>query len=146
MNQEADRQKTRLSMKIEGMHCASCVASIEKTLLSQDGVIKATVSLLDEKAVVEYNPDYVNRVDLEKAVETTGYRARRSTMTLTISGEPTEVNWFQITDSLNKVHGVISNKTFPESKRLLLDYDDDLVTFKIIRKTIKELGFEIEAS
>ncbi len=146
MNEEADSEKTRLSMKIEGMHCASCVASIEKTLLSQDGVIKATVSLLDEKAVVEYNPDSVNRAELEKAVDSTGYRARRSTMTLTISGEPTEANWFQITDSLNIVPGVISTKTFPESKRLLLDYDDDLVTFKIIRKTLKELGFDIESS
>ncbi|MHA1666596.1 MAG: cation transporter, partial [Candidatus Thorarchaeota archaeon] len=45
MNQEIDGKKQRMSMKIEGMHCASCVATIEKTLLAKDGVIKATVSL-----------------------------------------------------------------------------------------------------
>lgn len=139
-------QSSRLTLRIEGMHCASCVATIEKTLLSQDGVIKASVSLLDEKAVVEYMPDSINRTDLEKAVDSTGYRARRSTMTLTISGEQTEENWFQITDSLNLLPGVISAKPFPESKRLLLDYDEDLVTFKIIRNKLKELGFEIEDS
>lgn len=146
MNQEIDSKKQRISMKIEGMHCASCVATIEKTLLAKDGVIKATVSLLDEKAVVEYDPDSVNRADLEIAVDTTGYRARRSTMTLTLSGEPTEDNWVQITDSLNSLPGVISTKHFPESKRLLLDYDEDLVTFKIIRNSLKEFGFEIEDS
>jgi len=146
MSQETSENKQRMSLKIEGMHCASCVATIEKTLLAKDGVIKATVSLLDEKAVVEYDPDFVNRADLEKAVDTTGYRARRSTMTLTISGEPTEDNWLQMTGSLKELPGVISAKPFPESKRLLLDYDEDLVTFKIIRNTLKELGFEIEDS
>ena len=146
MSQETSDNKQRMSLRIEGMHCASCVATIEKSLLSKDGVIKASVSLLDEKAVVEYDPDFVNRAELEKAVDTTGYRARRLTMTLTISGEPTEANWSQITESLNVLPGVISTNVFPESKRLLLEYDDDLVTFKIIRKTLKELGFEIEDS
>ncbi|TET09398.1 MAG: heavy metal translocating P-type ATPase [Candidatus Thorarchaeota archaeon] len=139
-------QSSRLTMRIEGMHCASCVATIEKSLLSQDGVIKASVSLLDEKAVVEYNPDAVNRSDLESAVNSTGYRARRATMTLSISGQPTEADWSLIIDSLNVLPGVISTKTFPKSNRLLLEYDEDLVTFKIVRKTLKELGVDIEAS
>jgi len=146
MSQETSDNKQRMSLRIEGMHCASCVATIEKSLLAKDGVIKASVSLLDEKAVVEYDPDFVNRADLEKAVDTTGYRARRLTMTLTISGEPTEANWSLITESLNVLPGVLSTNAFPESKRLLLEYDDDLVTFKIIRKTLKELGFGIEDS
>jgi Cu+-exporting ATPase len=135
-----------MSLKIEGMHCASCVATIEKTLLSQDGVIKANVSLLDEKAVVEYSADAVTRTDLEKAVDSTGYRVRRALMTLTLTVEPTEAQWAKITESLIKIVGVISVKSYPATKRLLIEYDEDLVTFKIIRKKLKELNFELEAS
>ncbi|MHA2235371.1 MAG: heavy metal translocating P-type ATPase [Candidatus Thorarchaeota archaeon] len=144
--QETESAESRMSIRIEGMHCASCVATIEKSLLSQDGVIKASVSLLDEKAVVEYRPDAVNRADLEEAVDSVGYRARRATMTLTFSGERTETDWSQITTSLNKIPGVISTKTYSDLNRLLLEYDEDLVTFKIVRKTIKELGFDLESS
>ncbi|MDF1537836.1 MAG: heavy metal-associated domain-containing protein, partial [Candidatus Thorarchaeota archaeon] len=88
MSQENEPQdeKSRMSMRIEGMHCASCVASIEKTLLNQDGVISATVSLLDEKAIIEFDPTHVNREALEKAVVSTGYRPKRATMALTIPG------------------------------------------------------------
>ncbi|TFG29059.1 heavy-metal-associated domain-containing protein, partial [Candidatus Thorarchaeota archaeon] len=42
-NTKVDKQKQKMSMRIEGMHCASCVATIEKSLLNQDGVISATV-------------------------------------------------------------------------------------------------------
>jgi Cu+-exporting ATPase len=139
-------EASRLSLRIEGMHCASCVATIEKTLLSQDGVIKATVSLLDEKAVVEYSASSVDRSKLEKAVDSTGYRVRRATMTLTLSENPSESQWSEILDSMDIISGVISSSTFPESKRLLIEYDEDLVTFKIVRKTLKELGFELESS
>ncbi|MHA1926444.1 MAG: cation transporter, partial [Candidatus Thorarchaeota archaeon] len=60
--QETVEDKSRLSMRIEGMHCASCVAKIEDALIGQDGVIRASVSLLDEKAVVEYEPQSVDRM------------------------------------------------------------------------------------
>ena len=128
------------------MHCASCVATIEKTLLSQDGVIKASVSLLDEKAIIEYSSDSLDRSILEKAVDSTGYRVRRAGMTLTLVETPSSSEWSEILKSLTDLHGVISVKTFPDSKRLYLEYDEDLITFKIVRKTLKEMGYELESS
>jgi Cu+-exporting ATPase len=118
------------------------VSTIEKTLLSQDGVIKVSVSLLDEKAVIEYKSDSVDRDDLEKAVESTGYRAKRATMSLTISGDPSESEWSSMSTALDEISGILTVRTFPESNRMLIEYDDSLVTYKIIRKTLKEFGFE----
>ncbi|MHA2022443.1 MAG: cation transporter, partial [Candidatus Thorarchaeota archaeon] len=116
MNQEIETNKQRISMRIEGMHCASCVATIEKTLLAQDGVIKASVSLLDEKAIVEYSSETLDRSVLEKAVDSTGYRVRRAAMTLTLVREPSSSEWPQILDSLTELPGIISAKSFQESK------------------------------
>ncbi|TFG32120.1 heavy metal translocating P-type ATPase [Candidatus Thorarchaeota archaeon] len=146
VSQDVDGTKQRMSMRIEGMHCASCVATIEKTLLSQDGVIKATVSLLDEKAIIEYNSDSLDRSTLEKAVDSTGYRVRRASMTLTLVEVPSQSEWSKILESVHNQAGVITAKNFPESKRLYIEYDEDLITYKIIRKTLKDLGFDLESS
>ncbi len=135
-------EKQRMSMKIEGMHCASCVATIEKSLLNEDGVISATVSLLDEKAVIEYDSQRVDRVKLEKAVDATGYRAKRSAMTITISGAETEADWQNLSQALQEQRGVISVRTFPDRHKLLIEYDEDLLTYKIVKKILRGLGFE----
>jgi Cu+-exporting ATPase len=146
MNQEqkAVDDRSRLSLKIEGMHCASCVASIEKSLLNEEGVISATVSLLDEKAVVEYDSTVVDRSRLEKAIESTGYRPIRAAMTLTLAESPAIDEWRRIVEKLNSIRGTITIRTFPDKNRLLIEYDEELLTYKIIKKALREIGFEPE--
>lgn len=135
----------RMSLRIEGMHCASCVASIEKSLLSKDGVIHATVSLLDGKAVVEYDPARVKREDLEEAVESTGYRPLRPTMSLTLSPRPDESEWPNIEAAIREIDGVITARGYPNLGKLIIEYDEELVTSKIVRRRLQELGFEAES-
>lgn len=139
---DGDETKSRMSLKIEGMHCASCVATVEKSLLKQEGVISATVSLLDEKAVVEYESGRVNRATLEQAVNSTGYRARRPTAALTLTPRPQQHEWEQISDKVKRVEGIISVRSYPETGRLMVEYDDDLVTPKIVKRNLKALGYE----
>ncbi len=141
---EAKDKKKRISMKIEGMHCASCVASIEKSLLAQNGVIRATISLLDEKAVIEYEPKQVDRASLEKAIESTGYRPMRPAMTFRLAQKPTEEEWGLIPSRIGDIDGVLNVDTFPKSSRIIVEYDEDLVTLKIVNRALKEMGLEIE--
>jgi Cu+-exporting ATPase len=137
-------ERARMALRIDGMHCASCVATIENSLAGEDGVIKATVSLLDEKAVVEYDPAKVSREQLEKVVDSTGYRAKRLAMTLTVSGSPSASDFSIMEDKLSELQGIITVRTFPDTHRLLIEYDEDLVTYKIIKKTLRNQGFELE--
>ncbi|MFW9803385.1 MAG: cation transporter, partial [Candidatus Thorarchaeota archaeon] len=141
---ETEARASRMSMRIEGMHCASCVAKIEGALTNQDGVIKASVSLLDEKAVVEYESSVVDRSALEKAVESTGYRARRPTMSITLNEASSSLDWNRIMETLEQLEGVISARQFMDTRRILIEYDDDQLTYKIVRKTLKGIGVEIE--
>ncbi len=62
----------RVVLPIEGMTCATCAQKIEKALRSLDGVIKASVSLAAEEAVVEYTPLKVSLTDLKRAVASAG--------------------------------------------------------------------------
>ena len=53
---------------VTGMTCASCVASVEKALKKVKGVSDARINLAAEKAAVDFNPAFVSREDLEKAI------------------------------------------------------------------------------
>src|SRR3989344_5764289 len=66
---------TKKIFSIKGMHCASCVLVIEKSLNKLDGVSKANVNLATEKATVEYDPDKVSDKELSSAVSQVGYKA-----------------------------------------------------------------------
>ena len=50
---DVDEGKERIDFPIVGMHCASCVARVEKALLAKDGVLKASVNLATGKASTE---------------------------------------------------------------------------------------------
>lgn len=63
------------TFSIKGMHCASCVVLIEKSLGDVPGVAKATVNLATEKATVTYDPTRVTEQHLSSAVSSVGYQA-----------------------------------------------------------------------
>jgi Cu+-exporting ATPase len=60
-------------IRVGGMHCASCVANVEKSLQKVPGVVLAGVNLATERATVEYDPERVGTSALEEAVRGAGY-------------------------------------------------------------------------
>lgn len=59
---------------IKGMHCASCVRVIEKSLSRTPGVKNAVVNLATEKATVTYDQDVCKEENISSAVEKVGYK------------------------------------------------------------------------
>lgn len=70
---EATRQTT---LNIEGMHCASCVSSVQQSLEELEGVQEANVNLATESAKVSYS-SHLTLDDFEQAVERAGYKLLR---------------------------------------------------------------------
>lgn len=64
------------SLQIEGMHCAGCAQSVEKSLSGVHGVKEASVNLATEKALVEFDNGTVDEKVLQKAVQDAGYDIR----------------------------------------------------------------------
>jgi len=67
---------TVLTLPVEGMTCASCVARVEKTLKRMDGVENASVNLATEKATVRFDSARVSLDSLKDAVADAGYTLR----------------------------------------------------------------------
>src|SRR3989338_3293565 len=60
--------------KIHGMHCASCVNTIERVLLKTAGVRSASVNFASESALVEFDENIISESELAKIVKSAGYR------------------------------------------------------------------------
>ena len=65
--------KQKIVFNITGLHCASCVASVQKELRGLAGVKVAEVNLALNNATVEYDPEKVSFLQLRKAVEGAGF-------------------------------------------------------------------------
>ena len=70
----APSQSIRLS--VEGMTCASCVATIERSLRGVPGVVDARVNLATEEAIVDVTAGAAGLEQLVAAVTSAGYHAR----------------------------------------------------------------------
>jgi Cu+-exporting ATPase len=71
-----DHERARGTLDVSGMHCASCVGSIEGALSALEGVAEASVNLATERASVVYDPRRTSVRELVDAVERVGYIAR----------------------------------------------------------------------
>ncbi len=70
---ERDSVRT-ITLPVEGMTCASCVARIEKRLKKVDGVSSASANLATEKVDVSFDDRRTDLRTLAAAVEEAGYR------------------------------------------------------------------------
>lgn len=64
----------KLSLPIEGMTCASCVARVEKAIKKIDGVKNVAVNLATEKATVEVEDNRLALDQIKEKVEEAGYK------------------------------------------------------------------------
>src|SRR3989454_5512684 len=62
-----------LTVAIEGMSCASCVAKIEHGLSAVPGVSRAAVNLATEQATVEYQPGVTDPTAIAETIRSLGY-------------------------------------------------------------------------
>lgn len=65
----------KVILQIQGMHCASCAATIENAFKKQAGVKSANVNFASEKAYVEFNPEMTDINKIKNVIKEAGYKA-----------------------------------------------------------------------
>ena len=63
------------TIRVEGMHCKMCSASVAKALEATDGVEKVEVSHERGVAVVQYDDQKVTEAKLREVINSTGFKA-----------------------------------------------------------------------
>ncbi len=81
----------KLQLKIGGMSCSFCVASITKALERMEGVREASVNLAHEEALIEYDPTQVTPTLLKETLLDLGYTVRDARKVRTFEEEEAEL-------------------------------------------------------
>src|SRR5699024_10416504 len=97
---------TNISVGIKGMHCASCVGTVEKALAGVDGVTRAEVNLATERARIHAKQAPPARA-VQNAVAAAGYTVADTTMELRIDGMTCASCVGRVERALNDVPGVL---------------------------------------
>ncbi len=79
----------RAELAVPGLHCAGCIARIERALLDRDGVVTARVNLPTKRVRIEWRDGDITLDDLVETVEQAGFEARVLDAGIdTAAGEP----------------------------------------------------------
>jgi Cu+-exporting ATPase len=129
---------------IEGMTCASCVRTIEKSVENIEGASNISVNLTTEKMSVEFNEDLTNSVI--KAVSDVGYKASLKEdfkhVNIKIAGMTCSTCVNTIEKSLNGTEGVNSVSVNFATETASVSYDPAVLNLEKIQNVIKDAGYE----
>ncbi|MGR3292132.1 MAG: heavy metal translocating P-type ATPase [Paracoccaceae bacterium] len=84
-----------LTLEIESMTCASCVARVEKALKAGGGVLDASVNLATETAAVRYVAGAISTAEIAALASNAGYKAKAKTADRTDKADrkAAEIKW-----------------------------------------------------
>jgi len=135
----------KITLKIGGMSCAACAATIEKALRRVEGVSEAAVNFASEKATVEYDSSQVKQADLINAVESAGYSVvgEKEKAILKISGMSCASCAQNIEKKLNKKKGVVKAAVNFASQTAMVSYDSAMIGVEDLEKVVKDTGYEV---
>jgi copper chaperone CopZ len=68
-----------VTIKVEGMKCAKCSASVTKALKATEGVEEAQVSSDKGEAVIKYDDAKLTEAKLREVINSTGFKAVEDT-------------------------------------------------------------------
>jgi len=64
-----------VTIRVEGMKCAKCSASVSKALKATEGVEEAQVSSDKGEAVIKYDDQKLDEAKLREVINSTGFKA-----------------------------------------------------------------------
>ncbi|KAJ9168490.1 hypothetical protein P3X46_020007 [Hevea brasiliensis] len=153
---EGEEAMKRIQVRVTGMTCAACSNSVESALKSVNGVLRASVALLQNKADVVFNPTLVKDDDIKKAIEDAGFEAEILAEPITFKTKPNGTLLGQFTIGgmtcaacVNSVEGIL--RDLPGVKRAVValatslgevEYDPTVISKDDIVNAIEDAGFE----
>jgi P-type Cu+ transporter len=130
------------TLRITGMHCASCAANSEAALKEVKGVSKASVNIATEKATVEYDPSVTGEGDLRKAIEKAGFGVAASDAELGLIGMHCVTCALTIEKALNESPGVVSAAVNLAAETATIHYNPEATTVSSLRKVVENAGYK----
>jgi len=134
----------RVTLPITGMHCANCVATVERSLKKAGGVSDAAVNYATEQATVSFDPALVKPADLVKQVEDAGYGVVTARVELPITGMTCANCAATVERTLNrKVPGVVQANVNFATERATVEYVPGAASVAEMIRAVEDAGYGV---
>jgi Cu+-exporting ATPase len=131
------------SIRIKGMHCATCTTAVSDALRELEGVKESKVNLATERASVRFDSAKVSRKDLERAIASVGYEVYRDETTFTVGGMHCATCASTIREVLEKTPGVSSATANFALGKVKVEYDSAVVDPGSLAEVIEGAGYKV---
>lgn len=132
-----------MDVPIEGMHCASCVLSVNKTFEREEGVEAVDADLASNKLHITVNPKKMSYDEMDSIVRGLGFELHCDEVTLRIDGMHCASCTMNVENFLIRLDGIFDVKADLTSGTAFVRYDKSKVTIDQMEEVIKKLGFEL---
>ena len=132
-----------MDLPIEGMHCASCVLSVNKTFEKIDGVEEVDADLSANKLHITVDTKKISYEEMEKLIKNLGFELHTDEMTIRIQGMHCASCTMNVENFLLRLDGIFDVKADLTSQSARIRYDSSKVTLNEIDNVITSLGFEL---
>jgi Cu+-exporting ATPase len=142
--------KEKTTIKISGMHCASCAQTIEKALKHEPGIISANVNIATEKATIEYDTDKINLKRISEVIKETGYEPvdlptseKIKEVSLQITGMTCASCAATVEKALKNLKGVKAANVNIATEKATVKYSAGQVSILDLRKAVEDVGYGV---
>ena len=134
--------EAEITMSVVGMHCASCVGRVEKSIRDLDGVAEVSVNLATEKVSVKYDSTKTDPAIFIDAVKAIGYDIPLQTTELAISGMSCASCVVKIEDGLRRTRGVLEASINLGTERAFITHIPG-IGYGDLKRAIESTGYEV---
>ena len=133
----------RIDIPVEGMHCASCAANIERRLHREPGVVSANVNFANQVATVEYDEGQKDVAALVAAIQDSGYEVSALTTIFPVGGMTCASCVARVEKALLRAPGVVSAGVNLATNQATVRYLAGVVTPATLHQAVRDAGFEV---
>ncbi len=139
---EKTQKLKKLKLRITGMTCTTCAATIEKGLAETPGVLQANVNFASEKASIEYDSSRVKLAKIKSTLSQLGYGTATLKSVFSVSGMTCASCVARVEEALSGIPGVISASVNLASEKATVEYIEG-TELASLRQAVKEAGYEL---
>lgn len=134
----------KIEIQVNGMTWASCSSRVEKALNKKEGVEKASVNLLGQKATIEYDSSLLKPIDLVEVIEKSGYEVPLVTKTFLVEGMTCAACSTRVDKALNELEEIEEANVNLSTNKALVKFQSGLLSDEHIIGIIEKAGYKAE--
>lgn len=135
-------EKITATLKISGMHCATCSVTIEDAIARIGKGTTGQANFGTDSARVDYDPSKVSLKEIEKVVHEAGYEVINDEVVIKVGGMVCATCVETIEKALSALPGVLQARVNLSTEKAYVSYNASVTSRDDMKAAIEEAGYQ----